>query len=247
VAENVITQKVGPLPLVVWVAGGAGVIGLFILMTHKGNNGSSANQTNQISALAPTEAEAFGTIEQQQQDVTNALTTLGNNQAALGGSINTLSGTEAVNWANANTQFGNILTGQQQLSTQVGTGFTNIGDVLTGITTGISGLQAGEDKISNDQATYYNGLLTNLQNYANSLSGQLNGVNSNLSTDIAVGNQTTQSQLKSYYTSLYDQIVGARYVAMGNATALTAGASDPRVLQWLQLANQVSSQPGSSV
>ena len=89
---DVITQKVGPLPLVVWVAGGAGVVGLFLLMTHKGNNSAQGNQTNSVNALSPTEAQAFGTIEQQQQDVTNALTTLGQNQSALGGSMSTLSG-----------------------------------------------------------------------------------------------------------------------------------------------------------
>jgi hypothetical protein len=255
---DIITEKVGPLPLVAWVAGGAGLIFLLILMTHRGSNSSAqSNQTNQVSSLAPTEAEAFGTIEQQQQDVTNALTTMGNNQSALGGSINTLSGMETSNWANANTQFGNVLSGQQQLSSQMTAGqqqiqasqqdlMSQLATGIQGLQGGITGLQGGQQQLSAAQASYFNQIQSALSNYYGALQGSLNGVNSNLQTQIAVGNQTTQQQLRSYYTALYDQIVGARYVDMGTATAVTAGANDPRVLQWLQLANQVTSQPGST-
>jgi hypothetical protein len=109
-AENIITQKVGPLPLVVWVAIGSGGVLLLLMLTHK-SSGAQSTQTNSVNALSPTEAESFGTIEQQQQDVVNALSTLAQNQSALGGSISTLNGSETQNWANANQQFGNILSG----------------------------------------------------------------------------------------------------------------------------------------
>jgi hypothetical protein len=112
---NVITEKVGPLPLVVWVAGGAGAVALFIALSHKGNNGAAANQTNSVSALAPTSAEAFGTIEQQQQDVTNALTTLGQNQSALGGSMSTLTGIVTQQGADNAAAFQNLQNGQSQI------------------------------------------------------------------------------------------------------------------------------------
>ena len=113
-AGAVLSHKVGPLPLLAWVAGGAGLVFVFILLTHK-NQGSSANQTNSVNALAPTEAEAFGTIEQQQQDVVNALSTLGNNQSALGGSISTLTGIVTQQGADNAASFQNVLNGQQQI------------------------------------------------------------------------------------------------------------------------------------
>jgi len=155
VAENIVTQKVGPLPLVVWVAGGAGVIGLFILLTHKGNNGASANQTNSVSALAPTSAEAFGTIEQQQQDVVNALTTLGQNQSALGGSMSTLTGIVTQQGQDNAAAFQNLVDGQNTI-------------------------QQGQAAASSQATNYYKSLLNNMQNYYASLGNQINGVNTNV-------------------------------------------------------------------
>lgn len=139
-----ITQKVGPLPLVVWVMGGAGVVFLFILMKGRSSSSGTANATNQVSALAPTEAEAFGTIEQQQQDVTNALTTLGQNQAALGGSLQTISGTIDTNQNYNAAQFANILGG-------------------------VSQVEQGQTAASNQATNYYNSVLQNMLNYYNSL------------------------------------------------------------------------------
>jgi len=158
-SDNFITQKVGPLPLVVWVAGGAGVIGLFILMTHKGNNTAQGNQTNSVQALAPTEAEAFGTIEQQQQDVTNALTTLGQNQSALGGSMSSLTGIVTQQGLYNSAQFQNLANGQQQIE---------------------QGLTSGFNAQSAQSTAYYNGILQNMLNYYNSLGSQLNGINGNI-------------------------------------------------------------------
>jgi hypothetical protein len=147
VAENIITQKVGPLPLVVWVIGGSGAFLLFIMLTHKGSSGGQANATNQVSALAPTEAEAFGTIEQQQQDVTNALTTLGQNQSALGGSLSTLSGTIDTNQNWNAAQFANLLSGMGQV-------------------------QQGQTAASNQATSYYQSLLNNLSAYSSQIYNQ---------------------------------------------------------------------------
>src|SRR5215472_1269700 len=195
---DVVTQKVGGLPLVLWVAGGAGVIGLFILMTHKGNNGASANQTNSVNALAPTEAEAFGTIEQQQQDVTNALTTLGNNQSALGGSLSTLTGIVTQQGSDNAAAFQNLVNGQNTI-------------------------EQGQSSASDQATNYYNALLANLTNYYNSLGTQINGVNSNVTAQAqaqqglmsalqtAISNLTgqvgtNQQQAQQWYQSLQQQI-----------------------------------------
>ena len=195
---DVVTQKVGGLPLVLWVAGGAGVIGIFILMTHKGNNGASANQTNSVNALAPTEAEAFGTIEQQQQDVTNALTTLGNNQSALGGSLSTLTGIVTQQGSDNAAAFQNLVNGQNTI-------------------------EQGQSSASDQATNYYNALLQNLTNYYNSLGTQINGVNSNVTAQAqaqqglmsalqtAINNLTgqvgtNQQQAQQWYQSLQQQI-----------------------------------------
>jgi len=178
VPENIVTQKVGPLPLVVWVAGGAGVIGLFILMTHKGNNGAAANQTNQISSLAPTEAEAFGTIEQQQQDVTNALTTLGNNQSALGGSLSTLTGIITQQGADNAAAFQSLQSGQQSI------------------------LQ-GQTDASSQASNYYNTLTQQLANYFGSMGSSLDNISAGVQNTQAGNLAQMQDTFKQYATAQY--------------------------------------------
>jgi len=205
VAENIVTQKVGPLPLVVWVAGGAGIIGLFILMTHKGNNGASANQTNQVSSLAPTEAEAFGTIEQQQQDVVNALTTLGQNQSALGGSMSTLTGIVTQQGADNASAFQNLVDGQNSI-------------------------KQGQTDASTQADKYYTGLLSNLTNYYNSMSGQLNGINSNV---------TAQGQANyAYQQSAYAWLMNALQGISGQVS----GVSSQQATAFGQLSAQQQAQ-----
>ena len=145
-AENVITQKVGPLPLVVWVVIGSGGVLVLLMLTHKSGN-SQQSQTNSVNALSPTEAESFGTIEQQQQDVVNALTTLGQNQSMMGGSLSTLSGMETENWANANQQFGNILSGLSQV-------------------------QQGQTDAATNAQNYYQTLLQNISSYGSQIYNQ---------------------------------------------------------------------------
>jgi uncharacterized protein YggU (UPF0235/DUF167 family) len=197
VADNIITQKVGPLPLVVWVIGGSGAVLLFVMMSHKGNNGAAANATNQVSALAPTEAEAFGTIEQQQQDVSNALTTLGQNQSALGGSMSTLSGQVT------------------QQGTQNAAGFQSLIDALSGVSGQVSGVssqvsgvagQAGNLSITQAQQgqamqQYYDFLARQLSG----VSGQVSGVSGQVSD--ASQTQAQQGQANyQYYSTLYQQL-----------------------------------------
>lgn len=154
-AGHVLTQKVGPLPLVLWVVGGSAVIFVVMLMRNKGSSGAQALQTNQVTALAPTEAEAFGTIEQQQQDVTNALTTLGNNQSALGGSMSSLTGIVTQQGADNAAAFQNLVDGQNTI-------------------------QQGQTAASSQATNYYQSVLANMLNYFNSTSSQINGVNSNI-------------------------------------------------------------------
>lgn len=176
-AGEVLTHKVGPVPLIVWVAGGAGVVFVFLLLSHR-TQGSSANATNQISALAPTEAEAFGTIEQQQQDVTNALTTLGNNQSALGGSLSTLTGIVTQQGADNAASFQNLVNGQQQI-------------------------EQGQTAASSQATNYYNSIAASLANFFATANGQLNGINSGVQ-NIQAGNLAQmQNSFKQYATSQF--------------------------------------------
>lgn len=153
---NVLMHKVGPLPLIAWVVGASGLVFIFLLVKGQSSANTAANnQTNSVDALSPNEAEAFGAIEQQQQDVTNALTTLGNNQSALGGSVSTLTG----------------ITTQQ--GAQNAASFQSVLDAL-------SGVAAGQTSQSTAESNYYNSIIANLSNAANSLQGSLNGINSNV-------------------------------------------------------------------
>ena len=150
---NVIMHKVGPLPLIVWVAGGSGLILVVLLATKHSSSSTNtqANATNQVSSLAPTEAEAFGTMEQQQQDVVNALATLGNNQSALGGSMSTLTGIVTQQGTDNAASFQNLVDGQNTI-------------------------EQGQTAASSQATNYYSSLLANLQNYGNSLGSQINGL-----------------------------------------------------------------------
>jgi hypothetical protein len=154
--DELLTHKVGPLPVLAWVGGGAALVFVFLMISRRSSGGQQL-ATNQVSSLAPTEAEAFGTIEQQQQDVTNALTTLGNNQSYLGGSLASLSGLVTQQGLYNSSQFQNLLNGQDTIE---------------------QGQSAAADQATN----YQNALLAQMLAYANSLGSQINGVNSNVST-----------------------------------------------------------------
>jgi hypothetical protein len=181
---HVLTQKIGPLPLVLWVVGGASVVFVVMMMRNKGGSGAQGMQTNQVSALAPTEAEAFGTMEQQQQDVVNALTTLGNNQSALGGSLSTLTGIVTQQGTDNAASFQNLQNGQQTI-------------------------EQGQQSAASAASNYYSSLLSNLVNYANSLSGQLNGVNSNLQTQINTVGANLSAQQQQQLQQLSGQIASS--------------------------------------
>jgi hypothetical protein len=183
-SEGIITQKLGPLPLVVWVIGGSGAVLLFVMLTHKGNNGAQANTTNSVSALAPTEAEAFGTLEQQQQDVVNALTTLGNNQSALGGSMSTLAGTVTQGNTQNAASFQSLLDALSGVSGQV-TG-------VSGQVSGVSGQVGDASAAASRQASDYNATL--LQ--------QLGNWFANLSTTVVNGDTGLSRQVSSAQNSI---------------------------------------------
>jgi hypothetical protein len=184
VAESIITQKLGPLPLVVWVIGGSGAVLLFVMMTHKGNNGAQANTTNSVSALAPTEAEAFGTLEQQQQDVSNALTTLGQNQAALGGSMSTLAGTVTQGNTQNAASFQSLLDALSGVSGQV--------SGVSGQVSGVSGQVSDASAAASRQASDYNTTLLN----------QLANWFANLSTTVVNGDTGLSRQVSSAQNSI---------------------------------------------
>lgn len=198
-AGHVLTQKIGPLPLVLWVVGGAGLIFVVMMMKNKGSSGAQGMQTNQVSALAPTEAEAFGTMEQQQQDVVNALTTLGNNQSALGGSMSTLTGIVTQQGADNASAFQNLKDGQATI-------------------------EQGQASAASANSGYYTSLLSNLTNYFNSLGSQINGVNSNVSqVGQAVGTVSNQvsgvqagQQLTSDQLSAIGRFLGWQFYQLPN-------------------------------
>ncbi len=144
--DELLTHKVGPLPVILWVGGGAALVFLFLMLSRR-SSGGQAMQTNQVSSLAPTEAEAFGTIEQQQQDVTNALTTLGNNQSYLGGSLASLSGLVTQQGLYNSSQFQNLLNGQQSI-------------------------QQGQTDAATNAQNYYQTLLNNISAYGSQIYNQ---------------------------------------------------------------------------
>jgi hypothetical protein len=191
VAESIITQKLGPLPLVVWVIGGSGAVLLFVMMTHKGNNGAQANTTNSVSALAPTEAEAFGTLEQQQQDVSNALTTLGQNQAALGGSMSTLAGTVTQGNTQNAASFQSLLDALSGVSGQV-SGVSGQVSGVSGQVSGVSGQVSDASAAASRQASDYNTTLLN----------QLANWFANLSTTVVNGDTGLSRQVSSAQNSI---------------------------------------------
>jgi hypothetical protein len=167
VADNIVTKQVGPLPMWAWVGIASGGVLVIILMTKSGGASTSANnQTNSVNSLAPTEAEAFGTIEQQQQDVTNALTTLGQNQSALGGSLSTLTGIVTQQGTDNAASFQSLLDGQNTIEQEITSGQTQ-------------------------DANYFQTLGTNITNYFNSLGSQVSGLNSSVT---GLGTQVSQIQ-----------------------------------------------------
>lgn len=253
--ENIVTQKVGPLPLVAWVAGGAGLIFVIIMIAGKNSSNSSSTQqnaTNQVSSLAPTEAEAFGTMEQQQQDVTNALATIGNNQSALGGSLSTLTGIVTQQGTDNAAAFQNLVNGQNTI-------------------------QQGQTSAATQANNYYASLLQNIQNYGNSLGGQLGSLSQQdlsyyqqLANQAQAGqaaNQSYANWLASMVNSVSGQVQGVSGQVAGvsqqvqgvsgqvSAAQATAGGTQAdvdalgRFLGWefYQLPNRYSAYiPGQS-
>jgi hypothetical protein len=228
-AGHVLTQKIGPLPLVLWVVGGAGLVFIVMMMKNKGSSGAQGMQTNQVSALAPTEAEAFGTMEQQQQDVVNALTTLGNNQSALGGSMSTLTGIVTQQGSDNAASFQNLVDGQNTI-------------------------QQGQASAASNSANYYNSLLANLTNYYNSLGSQINGVNSNVSAQGSAiqANQNWAAQtniagmqnLLSWIQNVSGQVQGVSGQVSGVSNQVTGTQADVNAIgrflgwQFYQLPNR---------
>lgn len=187
---NIVTEKVGPLPLVLWVVIGAGGVAVLIMLTHKSGSGGQAVQTNSVQALAPTSAEAFGTLEQQQQDVVNALTTLGQNQSALGGSLSTLTGITTQQGQYNAAQFQQIEQGQTAASDQATNYYKSV----------LNNMQNYYDSLGNQ----INGVNTNVTAYgANNISYQADVYNEMINM---FGLAFQQDPLK--YAELQQQFAG---------------------------------------
>jgi hypothetical protein len=202
--ENILTHKLGPLPVIVWVASGASIIGVVLFLT-KDKSGSDNTSSNNVAMLSPTEAEAFGTIEQQQQDVTNALTTVGQNQAALGGSLNTLSGSFAQQSAYENTQFGAIEQAQSTLSAQ----------------------QAQDtSSLEQGQQDYFQSVIQNLQNMYSALSSQSSAQYQGLATQVngdSASNSNYYNQIMQYLNNMQQGLGGSIGTSKAEILALAQG------------------------
>jgi hypothetical protein len=212
---DIITEKVGPLPLVVWVIGGSGAVLLFVMLTHKGSSGSQANTTNSVSALAPTEAEAFGTLEQQQQDVSNALTTLGQNQSALGGSMSTLAGTVTQQGTQNASAFQSLLDALSGVAGQV----SGVSGQVSGVAGQVGDVSQGQSAASAQASNYNNTLLQQLANWFANLSTTVTNGDAGLSQQVSSAQQAINSgaQANTAYLANLDQAgINATWSQYGN-------------------------------
>jgi len=110
-------HKLGPLPVVVWVGLAGGAVAIAIAVRGKMGSSSSGGVNGAgIDMLAPSAAEAFGTLEEQQRQLTNALSSIGAGQAA---SENSLSDQITRNFANAanlsQAQYSQLVSGQMAI------------------------------------------------------------------------------------------------------------------------------------
>ncbi len=130
--ENVLTQKFGPLPLFVWVALGAGILGAFILLKKKGggaaaatpvangiagNQGSGGSSDTSGSSVDTSQFASAADFKQLESDITGQLGAIQGNETALGQGI-----------ANTNTTL-----------TQTQAGLSNLGQTVNGLNHGSTG------------------------------------------------------------------------------------------------------------
>ncbi len=130
--ENVLTQKFGPLPLFVWVALGAGILGAFILLKKKGggaaaatpvangiagNQGSGGSSDSGGSSVDTSQFASAADFKQLQSDITGQLGAIQGNETALGQGI-----------ANTNSTL-----------TQTQAGLSNLGNTVNGLNVGGTG------------------------------------------------------------------------------------------------------------
>lgn len=126
--ENVLTQKFGPLPLFVWVALGAGVLGAFLLLKKKGGStgaatpvatgisggqsggGGGADTSGFVSSGQETAdiASVGSQISDLSKSVTDQLSAIQGNETALGTGI-----------ANTNSALGQTQSAVSNLGAQV--------------------------------------------------------------------------------------------------------------------------------
>src|SRR5919201_4522497 len=74
--------RIGGVPLVAIVGLGAGAIALLLAVRGRGRTVSTG-----VDMLSPSSAEAFGTLQQQQEDLGNALSALGMGQQTLSSQV----------------------------------------------------------------------------------------------------------------------------------------------------------------
>jgi hypothetical protein len=142
---NLLGQKVGPLPLVAWVGLAGGAVAIWLAVRSRSNSGSSGPAGAGISMLDPSSAEAFGTLEQQQIDLTNTLSQMAqSNQANFEG-------------LNFNTQTGMWTYAQQ------------IASLINGVGTQVQGVDADVHAVGSQEQANAVALNNNTQNAINSL------------------------------------------------------------------------------
>jgi hypothetical protein len=90
----ILHTKIGGVPLVAIVGVAAGLVALWLAVRSRSRAPSGPGGTA-IDPLAPSAAEAFGTLQQQQSDLSNALSALGmgqqdilTGQTAIAGGVN---------------------------------------------------------------------------------------------------------------------------------------------------------------
>lgn len=212
-----------------WGGLGAGALVLFVLMKGgSSSSGTTAAGTSINAALGSIQEQVLNVmgqlgqtrsdiLTQQQTDTNTIITQMQGMEGALTGELDAINQT-IVAGNNSNAQ------GFQTLSDQLAQGLTSLSNSIGANSAQIQQLQANLDAARQQQNQYYNGL-----------SGQL----ANLSAAQAAGLQGVNNAVIAAEKALYTQLVGIEYQNYGTATAVTAGANDPRVIQWLQQAQAI--------
>jgi hypothetical protein len=133
-------EKLGPLPIVGWVGLAAGAVAIGLALRGRFNSQQSGVAGAGIDMLAPSAAEAFGTLEQQQSDLTNALSALGMGVSNVQSSVN-----------DTRNAVGTVSTQVGQVGSAVGDVQGSVNDVRNAVgtvSTQVTGTQASMNTLA---------------------------------------------------------------------------------------------------